>query len=169
MARASTADPANIPLIQCKECRWARVVHRVSKQEWSFGQAFCCCLFYKVSGSVKMKFLFLLDSKLILGIFLQDGTGCPFWKWEKEYLEVVLGKNTVGVQAGSSNAGTTMVKSPDLKMNTDGGARNNGWVKREAVSTEMVKEVFMVTKVIFVVCVALLFVLILVLLVLLVK
>jgi hypothetical protein len=88
---------------------------------------------------------------------------------EKEYLEVVLGKNTVGAQAGPSNAGTAMVKSPDLKMNTDGGAHNNGWVKREAVSTEMVKEVVMVLKAVFVVCVAILFVLILVLLVMLVK
>jgi len=84
-------------------------------------------------------------------------------------LEVVFGKNIVGAQASPSNAGTTMVESPDLKMNTDGGVCNNGWVKREAVSAEMVKEVVMVLKAIFVVCVALLFVLILVLLVLLVK
>ncbi|CAD6224349.1 unnamed protein product [Miscanthus lutarioriparius] len=94
----------------------------------------------------------------------------PFYKkWEKEYLEVVFGKNTVGAQASPSNAGTAMVESPDLKMNTDGGVRNNGWVKREVVSAEMVKEVVMVLKAIFVVCVALLFVLILFLLVLLVK
>ena len=82
---------------------------------------------------------------------------------------MVFGKKIVGAQASPSNAGTAMVESPDLKMNTDGGVRNNGWVKREAVSTEMVKEVVMVLKAIFVVCVALLFVLILVLLVLLVK
>ena len=82
---------------------------------------------------------------------------------------MVFGKNIVGAQASPSNVGTTMVESPDLKMNTDGGVRNNGWVKREALSTEMVKEVVMVLKAIFIVCVALLFVLILVLLVLLVK
>ena len=82
---------------------------------------------------------------------------------------MVFGKNTVCAQASPSNAGTTMVESPDLKMNTDGGVRNNGWVKREALSTEMVKEVVMVLKAIFIICVALLFVLILVLLVLLVK
>ena len=81
---------------------------------------------------------------------------------------MVFGKNTVCAQASPSNAGTTMVESPDLKMNTDGGVRNNGWVKREAVSTKMVKKVVMVLKAIFVVCVALLFVLVL-LLVLLVK
>ena len=84
-------------------------------------------------------------------------------------MEVVFGKNIVGAQASPSNVGTTMVESPDLKMNTDGGVRNNGWVKREVVSAEMVKEVVMVLKAIFVVCVALLFVLILVLIVLLVK
>ena len=84
-------------------------------------------------------------------------------------MEVVFGKNTAGAQANPSNAGTAMVESPDLKMNTDGGVRNNGWVKREALSTEMVKEVVMVLKAIFVVCVVLLFVLIFVLLVLLVK
>ena len=53
---------------------------------------------------------------------------------------MVFGKNIVGAQASPSNAGTTMVESPDLKMNTDGGVRNNGWVKREAVSAEMVKK-----------------------------
>ena len=81
---------------------------------------------------------------------------------------MVFGKNTAGAQASPSNAGTTMVESPDLKMNTDGGVRNNGWVEREVVSAEMVK-VVMLLKAIFVVCVTLLFVLILVLLVLLVK
>ena len=70
-SRASTADPADIPLIQCRECGRARVVRRVSKQEWSYGQAFYCCPFYMVSGSVKIKFyLFLLDLKLILAIFV---------------------------------------------------------------------------------------------------
>ena len=82
---------------------------------------------------------------------------------------MLFGKDTVGAQASPSNAGTNMVESPDLNINTDGGVRNNGWVKREVVSAEMVKEVVMVLKAIFVVCVALLFVLILVLLVLLVK
>ena len=82
---------------------------------------------------------------------------------------MVFGKNTAVPQASPSNVGTTMVESLDLKINTDGGVRNNGWVKREAVSAEMVKEVVMVLKAIFVVYVALLFVLILVLLVLLVK
>ena len=81
---------------------------------------------------------------------------------------MVFSKNTAGAQS-PSNAGTAMVESPYLKMNTDGGVRNNGWVKREAVSAEMVKEVVMVLKAIFVVCVVPLFVLILVLLVLLVK
>ena len=84
-------------------------------------------------------------------------------------MEVVFGKKTVGVVSGLSNAGTTMVETPDLKMDTDGGPCSMGWVKREDESVEMVKEVVMVLKAIFVVCVALLFVLILVLLVLLVK
>ena len=53
---------------------------------------------------------------------------------------MVFDKNTVGAQASPSNAGTTMVESPDLKMNTNGGVRNNGWVKREAVFAEMVKK-----------------------------
>ena len=75
-SRASTADPVDIPLIQCREYGRARVVRQVSKQEWSFGQAFYCCPFYKVSGSVKIKFyLFLLDPKLILAIFVAR------WNW----------------------------------------------------------------------------------------
>ena len=77
-SRASTADPVDIPLIQCREYGRARVVRQVSKQEWSFGQAFYCCPFYKVSGSIKMKFLFLLDSKLILGIFVARWNRLPF-------------------------------------------------------------------------------------------
>jgi len=84
-------------------------------------------------------------------------------------LEVVFGKKTVGVVSGLSNAGTAMVETHNLKMNTDGGPCSMGWVKREDESVEMVKEVVMVLKAIFVVWVALLFVLILVLLVLLVK
>ena len=84
-------------------------------------------------------------------------------------MEVVFGKKTIGVVLGPGNAGTPMVETPDLKMNTDGGPRCMGWVKREDESVEMVKEVVMMLKAIFVVCVALLFVLILVLLVLLVK
>ena len=82
---------------------------------------------------------------------------------------MVFSKNSAGAQASPSNAGRAMVEAPDLKMNTDGGVCNNGWVKREVVSAEMVKEVVMVLKALFVVCVALLFVLIFVLLVLLVK
>ena len=88
-------------------------------------------------------------------------------------MEVVFGKNTAGAQASPSNAGTAMVESPDLKMNTDGAMQAHPSARtlmtREVVCAEMVKEVVMVLKAIFVVCVALLFVLILVLLVLLVK
>ena len=70
-SRTLTVDLADIPLIQYRECGRARVVRRVSKQEWSYGQAFYCCPFYKVSGLVKIKFyLFLLDPKLILAIFV---------------------------------------------------------------------------------------------------
>ena len=84
-------------------------------------------------------------------------------------MEVVFGKKIVGAVSGPSNVGTTIVETPDLKMDTDGGPCSMGWVKREDESVEMVKEVVMMLKAIFVVCVALLFVLILVLLVLLVK
>ena len=86
---------------------------------------------------------------------------------------MVFDKNTAGAQASPSNTGTAMVEAPDLKMNTDGAMQahpsTRTLMKREAVCAEMVKEVVMVLKAIFVVCVALLFVLILVLLVLLVK
>jgi len=88
-------------------------------------------------------------------------------------LEVVFGKNTAGAKASPSNEGTTMVEAPDLKMNTDGAMQahpsERTLMKREVVCAEMVKEVVMVLKAIFVVCVALLFVLILFMLVLLVK
>ena len=57
---------------------------------------------------------------------------------------MLFGKDTVGAQASPSNAGTNMVESPDLNINTDGGVHNNGWVKREALSAKMVKEVVMV-------------------------
>ena len=88
-------------------------------------------------------------------------------------MEVVFGKNTAGAKASPSNEGTNMVEAPDLKMNTDGAMQAHPYartlMKREAICAEMVKEVVIVLKAIFVVCVALLFVLILVLLVLLVK
>ena len=39
--------------------------------EMELGQLFYCCPFYKDSGSVKIKFyLFLLDPKLVLAIFI---------------------------------------------------------------------------------------------------
>jgi len=41
-------------------------------------------------------------------------------------LEVVFGKKIVGAVSGPSNAGTTMVETPDLKMNTDRGPRSMG-------------------------------------------
>jgi len=88
-------------------------------------------------------------------------------------LEVVFSKNTTGAKASPSNECTAMVEAPDLKMNTDGAMQAHPsartLMKREVVCAEMVKEVVMVLKAIFVVCVALLFVLILFMLVLLVK
>ena len=41
-------------------------------------------------------------------------------------MEVVFGKKIVGAISGPSNAGTTMVETPDLKMNTDRGPRSMG-------------------------------------------
>ncbi|CAO2204607.1 unnamed protein product [Urochloa humidicola] len=66
--------PDGLPLIWCTECGARRIVKRTSKQEWSLGQIFYCCPNYK-----------------------RDGTGCPFWYWEEEYLKVVQRLQRKGV------------------------------------------------------------------------
>ncbi|CAO2038079.1 unnamed protein product [Urochloa humidicola] len=67
--------PDGLPLIWCTECGDRRIVKCASKQEWSMGQIFYCCPNYK-----------------------RNGTGCPFWFWEEEYVKL-LQKNGVTIPA----------------------------------------------------------------------
>ncbi|CAO2168579.1 unnamed protein product [Urochloa humidicola] len=71
--------PDGLPLIWCTECGNRKIMKRASKQEWSMGQIFYCCPNYK-----------------------RDGTGCPFWFWEEEYVKV-LQKNGVAIPAQVSD------------------------------------------------------------------
>jgi hypothetical protein len=88
------------------------------------------------------------------GSFLwRDGTGCSFWYWEEDYVDVVAGQRAIVEQGNRrSNAGRLM----------SGGV---GKMDKEAKVVGISNEIFSLVKVIFIVSVCILFVLMMILIV----
>ncbi|CAN6233675.1 unnamed protein product [Urochloa humidicola] len=148
--------PDGLPLIWCTDCGRRKIVKRASKQEWSMGQIFYCFPNYK-----------------------RDGTGCPFWFWEEEYVKVLQNK---GVAIPAQVADLTMPVAnprPEGAIPRHEGVesrRQEGVVFTGTVSMKegndlvaIGKEILSVVKGICFVCVWLLFVMLGILLVLLFK
>jgi len=161
----SASDPQGaegLPLIWCTDCKSRQVVRRVSQKPWSADQVFYCCPKYK-----------------------RDGTGCPFWHWEDDYADLLVGKRA-GIEAGKgtlvgghegnkSNAGRSMVQGEvglsgrtmvEGELGMSGAA---GMMNREYEIVAMCKEIVSLVKAITLVSVCIVFVLMLNLIVQLVK
>ncbi|CAN6164103.1 unnamed protein product [Urochloa humidicola] len=96
MARESHSSASNregadaIPLIWCSDCARAKVLRRTSRRQWSYGRIFYCCPFYK-----------------------QDGTGCPFWYWEEDYVKKI---ETIPIDGMGVGANSRMVMGGASKI-----------------------------------------------------
>ncbi|CAN6286842.1 unnamed protein product [Urochloa humidicola] len=148
---ASASDPQGadgLPLIWCTECGMRQVVRRVSQQPWSVGQVFYCCPKYK-----------------------RDGSGCPFWYWEEDYVDVVAGKipsHGKGSRARSGKGNRDNV-SRGIVQGESSMMGVVGMMNKEAELVGIGKELVSLVKVICVTAICMLFVLILIVVVLLVK
>ncbi|CAL5046927.1 unnamed protein product [Urochloa decumbens] len=150
----SASDPqggGGLPIIWCTDCGRSQVLRCVSQRPWSFGHAFYCCPFYK-----------------------RDGSGCPFWHWEEEYVKIVatVGRNVgqecdVGRGAGTRNRfgrGMVAAGGGDWSMHGKDLIEGGDW-NREAELVSIGKEVVRYLKAICLLCVCALFVLFLILIV----
>ncbi|CAO2176330.1 unnamed protein product [Urochloa humidicola] len=153
----STLDPQGgrgLPLIRCTDYGRSTVLRRISQKPWSLGHVFYCCPFYK-----------------------RDGTGCPFWYWEEQYVDVVATieslsteKFAVGQGKGTRNrfGRGAMVERGDGSMRGKAVMQGEDGNKEDEVVC-IWKEVVRVLKAIFLLCGCLLFVMLLILIVVVMK
>ncbi|KAJ1283409.1 hypothetical protein BS78_03G126200 [Paspalum vaginatum] len=78
---SSNRHPSDLSLIVCKDCGVRMVVRRVSGQPWSKGNVFYCCPDHK-----------------------RDGSGCPFFRWEKVYIRQLNELSKEGVKMKEAEA-----------------------------------------------------------------
>ncbi|EES09693.1 hypothetical protein BDA96_05G122000 [Sorghum bicolor] len=147
---------AALPLIQCTKCHKAVVLRLVSKKEWSIGQVFYCCPYYK-----------------------RDGTGCQFWFWEDDYMKELRkngylqeplqggGGNDVAAlgQGDGSSSSAALVQGCEINEAAALLEEEEDWrtvcmVKKEVVPDESLKEVVTLMKAILITCVVVLVVVI---------
>ncbi|KAK8455472.1 hypothetical protein SEVIR_4G120000v4 [Setaria viridis] len=136
---ASASDPQGLPLIWCTECGMRQVVRRISQKTWSLGRVFYLCTRYKC-----------------------DGAGCPFWFWEEEYVDMLVGKRGNGDGQGSrSNVGRAIAQE-DYYMKSEATIGvGHGVVNKEAEFVGLMKEAVVLMKAIFISSVCILFVMLL--------
>ncbi|CAO2186352.1 unnamed protein product [Urochloa humidicola] len=129
MAAESIATGSNrrigggLPLIWCDECCQRRVVKRRSGKEWSLGEIFYVCPNYK-----------------------RDGSGCPFWYWEEEYMKLLEKKGLAGTAFGDlrMQAGDSRIQGDEGRIEGDEGRKEAG-VGHNAISSQ--KEVSQLKKI----------------------
>ncbi|CAL5066682.1 unnamed protein product [Urochloa decumbens] len=136
---ASASNPRSVdglPLIMCTDCGRRRVMRCTSQQPWSLGQIFYCCPLHK-----------------------RDGTGCPFWYWKDEYINVLATVGVLPASAGAYNAGGSMqvaesrMQGAASKMKGD--VDFNGSVSNKKVQEliDIGKELVRLVKVVVLVCI----------------
>nr|TKW01136.1 hypothetical protein SEVIR_8G158800v2 [Setaria viridis] len=69
----------------CTKCGLRRVVRCTSQHKWSLGQIFYCCALHK-----------------------RDGSGCPFWYWKVEYVNVVASRGPLLASASAYDRAGSM-------------------------------------------------------------
>ncbi|CAL5016347.1 unnamed protein product [Urochloa decumbens] len=131
----------DIPLIWCTECGSGQVLRRISRKPWSAGHVFYCCPMYK-----------------------QDGTGCPFWYWEEDYLDKLARMRACKeTGAGSEN------RVRRTRMQGDWSNSGSMVVNKDADLVAIVKELVTFVKAMCLLLLCILFVLVLILVVQLIK
>ncbi|CAN6342688.1 unnamed protein product [Urochloa humidicola] len=118
--------PNGLPLIWCTKCGARRIVKRTSKQEWSLGQIFYCCPNYK-----------------------RDGTDCPFWFWEEEYVKVLQNNRVpVPTQAEDLRMQVGVQRQPCVESRRQEGAEVTGTVSKKEANelVPILKEILSVLK-----------------------
>ncbi|CAL4886374.1 unnamed protein product [Urochloa decumbens] len=148
MAGESSASGGNrrcgngVPLIWCNECGQKRIVQRRSGKQWSLGEIFYVCPNYK-----------------------RDGSGCPFWYWEEEYMKLLEKEARARLASGDlrMEAVDSRIQGAEGRMEAGFGHNAISLEKEGSQLIKIGKEVVNMLKAICCVCVCMLFVMVLIL------